>query len=525
MNIDYVTLGVFIGLFVVFVLIGFLASRFRRGDLSSLNEWGLGGRRFGALLVWFLLGADLFTAYTFIAVPSGFLAKGSLYWFAVPYVGTSFGVALLTMPRLWTVSRNRGYVTAPDFIKGRMNSRSLAIAIAVTGIAAELPYIALQIVGLETVLTIMLYGLNLAASAHEITEIALIVAFIVLAAYTITSGLRGAVLTGVFKDILILLTVAVVIVVVPLTTGGFAHAFQQANLLSPTVDKALNGASAAIPYLDLPSSKLAAAFLSLAIGSSLALYLYPHAINGALSSQDRDKLKLGTAILPIYGIGLALIALFGVLVYSVPSALGIVLHFKNGALTVPALIASTMPDWFVGIAFLGIFVGGLVPAAIMAIAVANLFVRNIVGEFAKLKPRTETTLAKIISTVFKFIALAFVFVVPATYAIQLQLLGGVLIAQTLPAVFLPLYTNKLEPRSTLVGWGLGVLSGILMELYANKFGPLVSSVYNTTLGPIYIALLALGINLLITAVGTGVAYGAGWRPKEGVKNEELVSLR
>ncbi|BBD73871.1 hypothetical protein HS1genome_2260 [Sulfodiicoccus acidiphilus] len=196
MNVDSVTLGVFVGLFVVFVLLGFLASRFRRGDLSSLNEWGLGGRRFGALLVWFLLGADLFTAYTFIAVPSGYLAKGSLYWFAVPYVGTSFGVALLTMPRLWTVSRNRGYVTASDFIKERMNSRSLAVAVALTGIVAELPYIALQIVGLEAVLTVLLLGLNLAASAKEITEIALIIAFVVLAAYTITSGLRGAVLTG-----------------------------------------------------------------------------------------------------------------------------------------------------------------------------------------------------------------------------------------------------------------------------------------------------------------------------------------
>ncbi|BBD73870.1 hypothetical protein HS1genome_2259 [Sulfodiicoccus acidiphilus] len=328
-----------------------------------------------------------------------------------------------------------------------------------------------------------------------------------------------------FKDVLILLTVVVVIVVVPLTTGGFAHAFQQASLLSPTVNKALNKASGAIPYLDIPNSKLAAAFLSLAIGSSLALYLYPHAINGALSSQDRDKLKLGTSLLPIYGIGLAIIVLFGILVYSVPGALDLVLHFHNGALTVPALIAYTMPDWFVGIAFLGIFVGGLVPAAIMAIAVANLFVRNVIGEFAKLKPKTETALAKIISTVFKFVALAFVFVVPATYAIQLQLLGGVLVTQTLPAVFLPLYTNKLEPKSALAGWGLGVLSGILMELYANKFGPLISSVYNTPLGPIYIALLALAINLLVTGVGSGIAYGAGWRPSDKVKNEELLSLR
>ncbi|TRM97648.1 sodium:solute symporter, partial [Sulfolobus sp. E1] len=150
----------FVVLFVVFAFLGFYGAAWRKGNLDLLHEWGLAGRKLGTILVWFLMGADLYTAYTFIAVPSGLYAKGALYFFAVPYVSLTFAIALLTMPRLWVVSRNRGYVTAADFVKDRFNSRLLAALIAITGVVAELPYIALQIVGMKAVLEMMLLGIG-----------------------------------------------------------------------------------------------------------------------------------------------------------------------------------------------------------------------------------------------------------------------------------------------------------------------------------------------------------------------------
>lgn len=106
--IDPLTFVVFITLFIVFIVIGFLGRLFRKGDLSKIEEWGLGGRRMGTALVWFLVGADLFTAYTFIAVPSSMFAVGSLFYFAVPYVSITFAIAMLTMPRLWRYAKKRG---------------------------------------------------------------------------------------------------------------------------------------------------------------------------------------------------------------------------------------------------------------------------------------------------------------------------------------------------------------------------------------------------------------------------------
>ncbi len=480
-----VTTG-FAVLFVMFIVLGFYGKYWRRGDLNHVHEWSLAGRKLGTTLVFFLIGADLYTAYSFVAIPSGVFAKGALYFFAIPYVMLTFGVALVTMPRLWTLAREKGYITASDFVRERFGSPALAVMIAITGIVAELPYIALQIVGMQSVLTVMLAG---TANAQIVGEISLLIAFIILAAFTYTSGLRGATLTAVFKDVLIWITVLAVVVAVPLSIGGFGHAFSQVKA----------------NYLTLPSS-LVPGYSTLILGSALALYLYPHAINGVLSSESANKLRKSTALLPLYGVGLAVLALMGVLVFAVPGAMNFLSQFpesSRGILVVPSLILYTMPGWFSGIALLGIFVGGLVPAAIMAMAQANLLTRNIIKEFRpNLSDASEIRITKISSTVFKFVALGFVFLVPATYAISLQLLGGVLIAQVLPAVLCGLYVKSLKKLPLIAGLLVGIWSGIYMVEAANSFGPLTSSLFGTPLGPIYIAVIALAANLAIAFGGS-----------------------
>lgn len=485
----------FVGLFVLFIVLGFYGKYWRRGDLNHVHEWSLAGRRLGTALVFFLIGADIYTAYTFVAIPSGVFAKGSLYFFAIPYVGLTFGVALLTMPRLWSLSREKGYITASDFVKDRFSSKILSILIAMTGIISLLPYIALQIVGMQSVLTVMLSG---TANSNTVEEISLLIAFVILAAFTYTSGLRGATLTAVFKDILIWITVIALIVVVPLSIGGgggggFATAFK--NVKNQT-------------YITL-SESLVPGYTTLVLGSALALYLYPHAINGVLSSESAQKLRTSTALLPLYGVGLAIMALMGILVYAVPSAMNFLSHFpesSRGILVVPSLILYTMPGWFSGIALLGIFVGGLVPAAIMAMSQASLLTRNIIKEIKPNMPASsEIRITKISSTAFKFVALGFVFIVPATYAISLQLLGGILIVQILPAVFFGLYVkSSLRKEPLIVGLLVGIFSGIYMVEYTNNFGALTSSLFHTTFGSLYVAVIALVFNLIISFGGSAI---------------------
>ncbi|MDA8053507.1 MAG: sodium:solute symporter [Deltaproteobacteria bacterium] len=488
-----VTIIVFITLFLLFTIIGFWASKWRAGDLNHLHEWALAGNKIGTFLMWFLVGADIYTAYTFIAVPSGVFAKGSLFFFAVPYVMATFGIAMVVMPSLWKVSKDKGYVTAVDFVRDKFNSRTLAILIALTGIVAELPYIALQIVGMKAVLQVMLLSFG---DAKVISEIALLVSFIILAVFTFWSGLRGAVLTAVMKDAIILITVVAIIILVPLSYGGFHHAFAAAKNLGA-------GKTPPVDYVTLPPL-LVNGYISLFILSALALYLYPHAINGVLSAKSAKSVRLSTALLPIYGIGLAFLALFGVLIYAVPSALKAV--GGNGILVVPTLIEKTMPPWFTGFAFLGIFIGGLVPAAIMAISQANLLTRNIIKEFKPdLDHKAEADIAKWSSVVFKFLALGFVFLVPETYSIQLQLLGGILIVQTLPPIFIGLYTKWLNKNALIAGWLVGTASGLYFVMEANAGHAIVTTFMHTPFGLLYVALIALVLNLIVTTVWSAAA--------------------
>lgn len=471
-------------LFAVFVFLGFYGARWRKADLNQLSEWALAGRRLGTFLAFFLVGADVYTAYTFVAVPSGVFATGSLYFFAVPYVAITFGIAIAFTPKLWMISREKGYVTGSDYIKDIFQSRSLGILTAITGIVAVLPYIALQLVGMQAVLASMLVGV---ADANTIEEIALLLAVIVLAAFTFTSGLRGATLTAVFKDALVWTAVIAVIGAVLLRVGSFGPIFSS---MKPN-------------YITVPSG-LVPGYATLVLGSAMALYLYPHTINGVLSAQSPHKLRLSTSFLPLYGLGLAFLALFGVIIYAVPSALSFLNNFPSssqGIYVVPSLIINVLPGWLAGIALLGVFVGGLVPAAIMAIAQANLLTRNIIKEFKpNLTARGESRIAKWASAIMKFLALAFVFLAPATYAIQLQLLGGILIAQLFPSLFVSLYTGWFRKEGLIVGLLVGVFAGLFMALEANSFGVLKTSLFSTPFGSLYIAVIALAINLVLAAV-------------------------
>jgi SSS family solute:Na+ symporter len=496
---------VFILLFALVTVLGFFAARWRRGDLDTLHEWGLAGRRFGTVVSWFLLGGDLYTAYTFVAVPALVFGAGAIGFFALPYTIITYPFVFLVMPRLWSVAKKHGYVTSADFVRGRYDSHWLALAIAFTGILATMPYIALQLVGIQVVLAGMgLQGTGFAA------DLPLIIAFVILAAYTYTSGLRAPAMIALVKDTLIYITVLAAVIIIPTQLGGYGHIFatQPAkNLIFPTPTAANFGNEAA--------------YATLAFGSALALFLYPHSITGVLSTNSRNVIKRNTALLPAYSFLLGLIALLGYMavtagVKAKPQFAGLFKQYGNN-FAVPALFLNSFPDWFVGFAFAAIAIGALVPAAIMSIAASNLFTRNVYKEYINpnATDRQEAHMAKLVSLVVKLGALAFIIFLPLQYAIQLQLLGGVWIIQTLPSVVVGLYTRWFNRTALLIGWAIGMISGTYMA-YVNVSGgsaPFNSSTFPLHLGgltiPGYAAFYSLILNFVVAGVLTLIFNAVG----------------
>ena len=489
---DGTATGVFIALFLLVTVIGFLAARWRRGDLDRLEEWGLAGRRFGTVVTWFLLGGDLYTAYTFVAVPALVYGAGALGFFAVPYTLITFPIVYLIFPRLWSVAHRHGYITASDFVTGRFGSRSLSLVVATIGIVATMPYIALQLVGIEVVIA----GLGFHASGLT-ADLPLVIAFAILAAYTYSSGLRAPALIAVVKDGLIYVTVLAAVIVIPLHLGGYGEIFRRipaGKLLLPSPGPGTLG--------------VYSAYATLALGSSLALFLYPHAVTGLLSASSRNVIKRNMALLPTYSLALAAIAALGYMAVAAgvgakPEFAGYFARYGPN-FAVPALFLDQFPSWFVGVAFAAVAIGALVPAAIMSIAAANLFTRNVYRDLFHqgLSGAAEARAAKLVSLVIKLGALAFIIFLPTKYAIQLQLLGGVWIIQTLPAIIVGLFTRWFRGRAMTVGALAGVAVGTAM-VAAQRFQ---SSIYPLKLAaltvPGYAALYSLFVNLAVAALLT-----------------------
>jgi SSS family solute:Na+ symporter len=495
-GVNGVELGVVIFFFLLVTLGGFVAVRWRRAEsMDSLDEWGLGGRGFGTVVTWFLLGGDLYTAYTFVAVPAAMFATGAVSgFFAVPYTIVVYPLIFIFMPRLWSVSHRHGWVTPADFVRGRYDSRGLALAVAITGIVATMPYIALQLVGIQAVLDTMGLG---GSGNWFVRDLPLIIAFAALAAYTYSSGLRAPALIAFVKDTLIYLVIIVAIVYIGVKIG-FGGMFDAAHAKTAKV----KGATF------IPNSSTYWAYGTLAFGSALALFMYPHSVTGVLAGRSRTVIRRNAAILPTYSLMLGMLALLGfAAVYKKTSVIGQD-GKPNAQLVVPHFFDQVFPSWFAGVAFAAIAIGALVPAAIMSIAAANLFTRNVYREFLvrDASPKHEATVAKITSLVVKFGALVFVLGMDRQNAINLQLLGGVWILQTILSIVAGLYTRWLHRWALLVGWAVAMVYGTVVAYHqasptTKHFGSSLA-LFPGTHTKVYVAVTALLVNIVVTVVLT-----------------------
>jgi len=510
-NVNATTFTIVVVLFLVVTGAGFAAARWRRPpNMMHLDEWGLGGRGFGVFITWFLLGGDLYTAYTFIAVPALVFGSGSIGFYAVAYTIMVFPIVFIFLPRLWSVSRVHGYVTPADFIRGRYGSRGLALASAFTGILALMPYIALQLVGIQAVLTVM--GVGTSSTNTFVKDLPLFIAFLVLAIFTYVSGLRAPALIAFIKDTLIYLFVIVAVFYIPTRLGGWSHIFGVAQAhfasISPATKKPLG--------TFVPTSKSIGStqfdFASLALGSAVALFLYPHAITGTLAAKRRSTVQRNLIYLPLYSVLLALIALFGYMAVADPTTAANVKKTGNPQLAVPYLFQHMFPSWFTGIAFAGIIIGALVPAAIMSIAAANLFTRNIFTEFFKpdASPALQTQMSQWASLVVKLGALLFAVELPHTFSINLQLLGGVWILQLAPMLIGGLFTRWFHRWALLAGWLAGMAFGTIAAYNVSSAAAshwAASS--DIEFGhSVYIGLSAVVLNLVIAVVLTVILRAA-----------------
>jgi len=474
-EIDFTELGVFLFFFALVTIMGFVAAKWRRPKtLARLDEWGLGGRQFGTWITWFLVGGDFYTAYTVIAVPALVYSVGAYGFFALPYTIIVYPFVFAVMPKLWRVAKDDGSITAADVVRSRYGSRALESAVAVTGVVATMPYIALQLIGMTAAIA--------ALGIHG--DLPLIGAFVILALYTYSSGLRAPALIAFVKDAMIYVAVIAAVALIPGKLGGYAAVFDAA-------DQAFK-AKGSGGILLAPNQVVA--YATLALGSALAAFMYPHTLTGVFASRSGHTIRKNAVLLPAYTLMLGLLALLGYMAHAA--------HLKpaNNNDVVPDLFQALFPNWFAGFAFAAIAIGALVPAAVMSIGSANLFTRNFWKAYVNpaIDPAGEATVAKITSLVVKLGALLVILYLPTQFALDLQLLGGLWILQTLPAVVFGLFTRWFTAPALLAGWAVGLCGGTYLA-WSDGLRPLHALTFGSVSFTAYVGIIALIANIVVAA--------------------------
>ncbi|MFJ8232861.1 sodium:solute symporter [Streptomyces sp. NPDC094448] len=465
-------------------LLAAAARRFRTTDaLPSLDGWALADRKLGPGWTWLLLGGTVFTAYTFTAVPGLAYGNGALAFFAVPYTVIVCPLAFVLLPRLWSAARAHGCVTVADLVRARYGSAPLELAVALTGILATMPYLALQLLGIRAVL-------DAAGPAPATADPVMVALFAGLAVATYRHGLRAPAVISGFKGVAVLGSVAALVWLVLDRFGGPGGVFGAAAGELAARDSG--------PSLLLTDGQQPA-FATLALGSALALLMYPHVLTVGFAASGPRALRKATVALPVWT---AVLALFGLLGIAAVAA-GVRTPPGGAESAVPLLVTELMPAPLAGLVLGAITVGALVPAAVMSVAAAALFVRNVYVPFLQptATPKRQVRVARAVSLTAKAGAVAFVFGLRDQAAVHLQLLGGVWILQILPAVALGLYVRGLRPGALLAGWAAGMAFGtaaVVREGFSSvvPLGPGGSSLQ------VYAGLAALLLNLAVAGAGT-----------------------
>lgn len=452
------------------ILIGFVAGR-DKSSRSSVEEWSVGGRRFGALFVWLLVGADLYTAYTFLGLTSQAYSSGSIAFFAIPYTIIAFYISYFYLPKLWKVAKKHKLTTLADYAKIRFDSKFLSLLIAIVGVLMLIPYIDLQLAGIQDTLTV-------AGSGYININVVVILSFFLVALYTFFSGIKGPTYTAIIKDILIWVIMLFLVVSIPMIHfGGWGSMMDKLVAETPELLTIPTSGPKGIPW-----------FLTASLVSGLALFMWAHGATGVLTAKSADAIRKNAIFLPLYNIVLILVVFLGFVAFHVlPEG-------SDPRFALLQLIQVSFGGVVQGLSYATIALASLIPCSIMAIGASNLFANNIYRDFInpKVKPEKLTMITR--SMVFVVIGLALIFgMVFPSALVSLQLLGVSGMVQIFPAIVFSLFWKKQSKQATIIGLIVGLVvtftvsaTGMTFGIYEGFWGLLANVLVLVILNPIFV---------------------------------------
>jgi SSS family solute:Na+ symporter len=440
MSPSAVSLTTILAIVALGAAIGFLAGVHRKMDLE---QWTVGGRTFGAVLMYLLMAGEVYTTFSFLGASGWAYSRGGPTLYIMAYLTLAYVVSFFILPQIWEVGRKYGMQTQSDFFSVRYGNKYLAGFVCVVGIASFIPYLQLQITGLGIIVSV--------ASFDSIGRTpAMAVSVALLAAFVLASGVRAVAWVSVLKDVLMVFAALTIGIGVPyIHFGGIgpmfaalAHA-RPANLTMP-------GATANLGHTW---------YISTVLLTSLGFYMWPHTFGAAFTAKSGDTLRRNAVVMPLYTITLAFIFFAGF------TAVLVVPGLPNGDLSLLTIVRKSFPPWFLGVVGGAGALTAMAPAAIFILTAATLFAKNLYRPvFAP--AMTDDQVAKLARAMV--VALGLISLLLAIYSsttlVSLLLTGYAGVSQFFPGVVLGLYWKRVSMTGVFAGLIAGVGAVLFLML-------------------------------------------------------------
>jgi SSS family solute:Na+ symporter len=420
--------------------VGFLAGA---RQVMTLEQWTVGGRRFGVVLVFLLTAGEVYTTFSFLGASGWAYSRGGPILYVLAYLALAYVVSFFILPPLWELGCRLGMQTQSDFFALRYGNRALAALVCVIGIACFVPYIQLQITGIGIIVSVASYN-AIGRTPAMVAAVALLVAFV------FARGIGAVAWVSVVKDALMVFATLAIGIGVPLVHfGGPAPMFAALVHAHPT-HLTMPGATPNLGH---------AWFISTVLLTSLGLYMWPHAFAASFTARSADTLRRNAVVMPLYTLTLALIFFAGF------AAVLIVPGLANGDLAMLTVVRQTFPPWFLGVVGGAGALTAMVPASIFILTAATLFAKNLYRPLLAptMSDDQVAALARAMVVVLGVISLSLAIFSSSTL-VSLLLTGYAGVTQFFPGVVLGLYSKRVTARAVFAGMIAGVGTALFLML-------------------------------------------------------------
>ncbi len=415
------------------------------------QEYIVGGRGFGAVFLWVLLAGEIYTSFTFLGAAGWTYGFGAPAFYIMAYGTCGYILGYFLAPAIWRVGKERGLLTAPDFFTARYGSTALTAMVALIQCVAVIPYVTLQLSGLQIFLSIAGYG-------HINAQTAAVASFLLIIVFVFVTGLRGTAWASIVKDALVIGALLFVGLAIPIHFFGSPAAM---------FDQVLRAHPQQLTLQSVSGTHGIMWFVSTVLLTGIGFYMGPHSIPAMYSAKDDTSLRRNAIFLPIYQLVLLLVFFAGF------SALLIVPGLKGPSADQSFLliVQRYYPAWVLGFVAAAGALCALVPSTALLLSAASIFAKNILSDVfgVALGDSARVTATRLMVLALGLLSLG-LWLAFKTTLVELLLLYYNGVTQFAPAFIL----GFLWKRTSALGIAVGIIAGIglAVTLAASNVSPL-----------------------------------------------------